>query len=687
MMKKLKYSSILLWLLILVVAVAAVYFRLKGIGKWPLTIDEYYIIKSSENILKYGLPKWDSGGYYMRGLPQQYLTALLLFLGLKAEIAGRVIPFTTNLIAIPGLYLLARKVASNKLALVVVIIFSLSVWEIEFARFARMYSFFQTIFIWYLYFLIKYLFDKDQSSLKWIWTLSFFSIFVYEASIFLVLLNFIIIVWDKENYTINPNKFLEQIKFPSKLIFTTIIFLIAYLFLSFDFRTFGQTNLLPSDYLQNHSSVGLQNNFRFPVLLIFALPSEYIWSFLFMILVVLNIWMLLKVFRYESSYQKKISVTIIALLSLLNLIGVALAFLAIFFLLNWFDKKDFKLWENNIDGHHKIKYFLSRFFNILIIVLLINFLYWILFAIWSESWYSLFTKAEISGNLSALKVMIKEAVNYPYFYETYALFRDTIPTATYITVALIAITLMISIVSSSKYNFRYKRFVLFTFIFLVISQNILNLTYFDTRYFFFLFPVTLLIVVIGVESIVDSLISRPKINYIVFVTFSAVVLVMSEDFNLNHLVNIDSEEINFRKNFGLPLTVHYYPRYDIKTPAEIVNKEADSLDMIIINEQLPDFYLKRIDYIFRDANSAEFPGEAVLNGKKERWTNANLVYDYKKLHSLIDESNSTVWILLNSMWRFDEINELIQKYEPYLYYKGSDDKTLLFKISKVPSKV
>ena len=69
------------WNLLLISALTiGLFSRFYSIGKWPFTDDEFYIAKSIENILTYGLPKFECGGYYARGLIYQYLSAAgLLF--------------------------------------------------------------------------------------------------------------------------------------------------------------------------------------------------------------------------------------------------------------------------------------------------------------------------------------------------------------------------------------------------------------------------------------------------------------------------------------------------------------------------------------------------------------------------------------------------------------------------------
>ena len=218
---------------------------------------------------------------------------------------------------------------------------------------------------------------------------------------------------------------------------------------------------------------------------------------------------------------------------------------------------------------------------------------------------------------------------------------------------------------------------------LILAQNTLNLTYFDTRYFFFLYPLILLLSLISTERIINLFVKKGSTSKVVFVLAIIPILIISEDFEPKHLMNIDSKEINFRKNFRLPLVIHYYPRWDSKIPAELVNKESNKNDIIITNEYTSEFYLKRLDYIFRHYSEAEFSGISILNGNRERWTNAKLIYRYSDLHRKIDTSHHRTWLIINTtwVWAIPELDSLIEKYKPYLYTKSTDGRILLYKIT------
>lgn len=685
-----KANNIIFWSFIIITILAGLYFRLKGLGKWPLAVDEYYMVKSSENILKYGLPKWDVGGYYARGLPQQYLTALLLLIGLKAEFASRIIPVIANLLAIPGLYLLAKKVSGKTLAAALVFIFTFSLWEVEFARFARMYTLFQTLFIWYMYFFYKNILEGDDKAYKWLWILSFFSIFIYEGSIFLVVLNFFPIIWDKEKNTLNPFSFEIYKAKILRIVISICIFLIACIFLKFNFRTLYQENMLPPDivdYFKSFKSGGL---LRSPFLLLETLPLSNIWLLLFLIPLGINIFALYRILKSDSTIFTKISFFILLIFSLLNFLGLIIATCIIFILIGWLKPIDFKLIDSRkLDisseklARGKWEILPSNLFGNFLIVIPINFIFWLVFALNTNAWYKLFPNEKFLTTGSALKTIVKESINYPYFYETYVLFRETIPIITIIVLFLLTFLMIYIFMNYFQKEVFHYRFLLSLLLFLALTQNALNLTYFETRYFFFMYPLILLLILLSLERIINLINKRNYLKKFVFGFTLIAILIFSEDFQAKHLLKIDSAEINFRMNYSFPLTIHYYNRWDSETPAKIVNKESAKDDIIITNEQTCEFYLDRLDYIFRDYRWAEFPGESVLNGTKERWTNANLIYKYPDFDRMLDNNPKRIWLLINTTWALDELNSLVNKYEKYLYHKSIDGRILLFKIPKL----
>ena len=644
------------------------YFRLKGLGKWPFALDEYYIIRSVQNIFKYGLPQFDAGGYYSRGVLYQYLIAALWSAGLKAEFASRIIPVFTNLLAFPALYMLGKKVSGKTLSLILLIYFSFSLWEIEFARFARMYSPFQAIFVWYLYNFYLLLFENKKSAYNWMLALSFVSIFVYEASIFLVIMNFLPLLWDFENkkFSIgNLTRIFSKTNF-IKILTAIVIFLIAYLYLSFDFRTFNQTDLLPPELKDYFDNLPKLSKFRMPMVLLFTKSSGMLWLILKVLPALVIGLFIVYIFKDKNlTFENKFSLIAISFFALFNTYGLLIIFTVMFAMVNWLD----------------IKTFNKKLILRIIAVIGFTVLFWTIYAVFNTSWYEYFPRGKFTSTLAALKILWKQFLNYPNFYEMFVIFRNTLPKFTYLSILILFAGIIIAI---SKGEDRTKKFnfLFFVFTLLIFLVTFINTFYFDTRYFFFVFPLFLLLVFGSLQSTINFFIRNKSLQTVIFVVVSLFVAIISEDIGYDHLVNIDTARINFRKGFTKAEKIHYYPRWDSRSPSELVNKESHSDDVIITNDQICDFYLNRLDYIYKNYKSNDFRIESVEGGKRERWTNAKLIYTYKDFVERLFGSPKTKWLIINKMWGIKELEKLgfFEKIGPHLYYKSIDELTFLYKI-------
>src|SRR5690242_12601219 len=59
----------------------SLFVRFNGLGSRPLAVDEYFSATAVRYVLDKGVAEFPTGGYYLRGLPLQYLQAgsVLLF--------------------------------------------------------------------------------------------------------------------------------------------------------------------------------------------------------------------------------------------------------------------------------------------------------------------------------------------------------------------------------------------------------------------------------------------------------------------------------------------------------------------------------------------------------------------------------------------------------------------------------
>ncbi len=646
--------ALLCWVIISAAVLIGIYIRIKGIGTWPLALDEYYIIKSSENILKYGLPQFPNGGYYTRGILMQYLIAPLLTLGVKAEVAGRIFPLISNLIAIPALYLISKRVGNRLVATIAVVIFSLSIWEIEFARFARMYAPFQAIFLWYMYFALKDFENKNFSNYRWLLILSTISIFIYEGSLFLAVFNFV------------PFVVIKKIK-PKFLVWAILIFIFSAFMNTFDFRTICSNPIFPPEYLSlNQMGNNLPPVKLPPILLQFAFQNVISTVFSSVLLAVNFILTLRCIKSIENkNFWSISSILVLSILALFNQFGLMiLLFLILIF---W----------NFLDVHFSDKKTISN----LLLILIINLIFWYVFGLLTKNWQVLFSDFSSLSVWGITKKLLVGFFNYPDNYFTFINYFSTIPIITISSVvALISLFLFFS---TQKEKSGQIKFLFGAVIFLGLIATFPTLLYQETRYTFFLAPLVLALVLVSVNELTNLMNKKKIFSNIGFVLIVMAVFISSNDFNLYHLLNIDKQEVNYRMIYkDNHFRVHLYRRWDVLTPMQFVKNNLKKGDLIMINENSHEYYLPRVDYFNFDYKHHAFATLAVEGGRKERWSNAKLIYTEKDLINLIENRKTTIWFTVYpEFWLYDI--GFYERYKENLVCKGVDG---MIKVYKFPPK-
>lgn len=635
------------------IVILGVWIRLKGLGKWPLAVDEYYIVKSMENILKYGIPQFEAGGLYDRGLLYQYITSFLFLIGFETEFAARLIPVISSVLVIPPIYLLGKKISGPYVALIVTFLITFSLWEIEFARFARMYSPFQAAFVWYIYFLYKVIIEKNEKSWKWLFTFSLLAIFIYEGSVFLLALNFLPFLVDR------------RIKIKQFTI-SSILILLTYFYIRIDFRSIGSSELLPQIAKEYHLSLPSSGGLiKLPPLLINYVFDGVISGTFFILILVITIYSLIKIFRNNKSIFKTLLFSLLFILTLLNQFGLAAFVGILLLLLNWID--DYK--NKSIVVYS-------------ILTILLHLSFWTIFSVWNNTWYAIYSDFEPSTLLQVLKRVFVLFFNYPGTYSTFWMYYVTIPNLTFIVFVLLLFGLFLTLqeVATKNKSCRFLYLVLI-FTFLIVTYLVPGI---ETRYTFFLYPVALLLLVISIKSLSSFLFSKNHMQYIFVGVTLITLLYFSEDHKLMHTLNIDDEKYNFRTEYNERLKRHYYRRYDIKTPAEFVNNNIKDSDVVLINEMVLEYYLKKIDYIFIDYQSRRFPILSTHQGEKERWTNADLIYSKSSLMDFLQSSNKEIWFIVHKLPYIQQPLldiEFYKNFKDYLVFQSLDEMVNVYKIT------
>ena len=535
-------NEIITLVIICLSVILGFYFRIKGLSYGGFSSsDEYYMAKSIRNILKYGIPHFKLGGYYDRGLIYQYMGAFLLTLGVKEVFALRIIPLIFNMLALPAVYMLGKKSGNKIVAISILVLFCFSAWEVEFARLARYYAPFQMIFIWYILFLYKMIIEKDIRAFKWMLILSAASIFMYEGSIFLILLNFLPFILRKESFNW------------TRILLSVGIFLITFIYLRFDFWHMGVIDYLPTDvkFIKEGSFLPID----IPYLFITTFPN-LLWYILFSIPIILFMIYGFYLYRAPDDLRSRIIFSLLAFLSLFNLFATAVILIIILYLIKWIRFQDIK----------------SKNFYLLISVMFFNFIFYLIYGLTTTTWLKFFPE-ESSITINKIFWVF---INYPNFYEKIARpWFFGMPALTFIFLLFIGISFIITLYKSrfEKNNEIKGADILLAILILIVSiVASLKMPYNDTRYTFFIYPLFMLVFLLSVNKISEIISKRKKYHYAIYFFVLAFFVIFSSDYSINHLVNIDTKEIHFRTIYNHKRATIYFFRNDYVTPAEVINK-------------------------------------------------------------------------------------------------------------------
>jgi hypothetical protein len=585
-------------LLILAIGAAAagLYGRFKGLGTWPLGVDEFYISRSIDNILSSGVPRFSCGGYYTRGLAYQYLVAAMRIVGGTPEFDGRLIAAICSLAMLPAAYLVGRRFAGSQGALVCVILLAVSVWEIEMARFARMYAPFQAVFAWYTVCFINYVTEKKLATLYAMAALSLLGVLTWEGGVLLGVANILAVV------------LIHQQGRPSaasmRRIGALFILLVLLFLASRDLRGFAPPPSLaaPEDSAAVGGTAGawlmplaahpLRACLLLLPLALLGASAPWIWS-------------------YRSRWLSAAALLAVAAAAIVHLFVLAAGALLIAQLAGLVRTRDC---------------FRGRaiFFPLALLGLLIG--WWIVLSPgtpWSR------------GAFGAL-------FGFPDLYDE--IVRPWGRTLPILSVG-IAATLAYWIVQCCRdgYVQRDLAALLCLIVTLVLAVGGAGTDRLETRYTFFLYPILIILAV----SALLRLAAYTRVPGSVALFLPMVCFAGTEDFAPRHIAQIDSAKVNFRVDMSLALKAHYYPRDDMRRAAQWLSQNTSSGDVVLTGIPNLAEYDARIDYFYMTLDDERYDTYACADGKTERWSNLQLLYGEEALQPLL-HSGGRVFLAMYS---------------------------------------
>lgn len=617
-----------------------VFLRLYGLGRWDLAVDEYYLSKSIISIAENGLPSFPGGGYYIRGLLQQYLSVPIYILTGSMEWSVRIFPAICNILAFPAVYLIGLKLRGPTVAFVCLLLFGLSLWEIEFARFGRMYAPFQALFLWQVYLAIKYIDSESKKFLMGIFTICFFSIFVYEGAIFSILLAFLVLLIRKPDTAVYYR-------------YLFIFFLItgAFFLLNFiDFRQAASTVALGID------EPGTSAPLYLPILLISNISFTFLNIFLLLVGLIGTAWMIILHLKKNPDVHQNPMQLILLCLYIVGLLTNQ-------FLLSIMILSSALLLDSSRYNYGKIFSFL--FSPILLLT-------WIWLFVWcTTSINSTDISFDEFVDASKSTPQLFTAVIWPWIrsmpFHAITLFTSFIGLSIYL------------IVFDYAFKNQVLRIMVALTILLFAATSSINTLYSTTRYTFYLYPLLLIFFSICIYDVCRA-IRETRVFYITFISILGAFIVFSEIYDLQHLMNISSKTYNYRIPYDLSREDLYYSRDDFRSPAEFVNQNARPGDTIVTSVTVTDYYLDSVTYTYLGKNYVQ--GVLGCGGGCYIWNKTPIVHKLDQIAELINSSQQDLWILsLSSRNKFrPDIGEFLDNnYSKNKVYSNLDDSVDVFR--------
>jgi hypothetical protein len=626
-------TSAVRWLLLvlgLAAAAAGLYGRFKGIGIWPLGVDEFYISRSIDHVLQTGLPRFPCGNFYTRGLLYQYVVAGLRLLGWSPEFAGRFVAGIASLLVLPAAYRLGRRMEGSSAGWLAVIILLLSIWEIEMARFARMYTPFQAVFAWYLVAYLRYTVDRHAPALRWMVVLSVLGVLTWEGGALLGVANILAVL------VMHKNGRLEAADW--RRLAGLGLLLVLLVLATRDLRGFAQappTAGAPESEPEHASkwlqlaSVWLAPLWRHPgwcVGLLLPLPF------------------LVPAARWIASYRDRwlaaASLCLALAAAAAHLFLVSGAVLLLMLLLRLAD------WRELSDRRSRHFWWAMGGFL----------LFWIVCTALS---FAEQAAPGASGHAAGMAAEVLHRVaGFPDVYDEIA--RPWGRTLPILSVEIAAALLYLAwsrIRTAPPAGTDPAAVLLSVIIVLALAIGVTDTDRLETRYTFFLYPLLVVLGVCAVLEVARRAAGRTPAaagagSRVVRAVITACVPLLcfgaTEDFQPRHILEVDSAKVNFRIGMSAAQAAHYYPRNDVRGAARWLAEHAQPGDVVISGIPSLDQYDHRLDYFYLDEADDRYEAYVCPDNRTERWSNLPVLYTGEALKPIVASGRPVFAVLYAS---------------------------------------
>jgi hypothetical protein len=634
------------WILALFAVAVGLWARFAGLWHRPLAVDEYYFLLSTRSILADWLPDLPGGGYYVRGILIQYLTAGAIALTSDPMLGLRIVPTLFGLGCVALAFVYGSQVGGRGVGLCLAAVILLSSWEVEFSLFGRMYAPLQ---FFSLLFLVGYAWTLDGRG-GWRRYLApvalLLGIGTHSLALLLVPFVFIPALLPDRLERLGGRKSLALYGLAACAV-AAFCFWWEFGFAS-DLRTWGVTDAFPPDYQTAPAPPGRSGRWVVPVFPFWPL-SESLLQKLGLLLgttgvVALGLVALRRVRDEVGSAHVFVAAAVVAALLhqllLAGLLGVVVV------------------------AHYRSELMEKRALVVGLGLAASIAAAWLAFA--ALSTYGLGDRSWIAqaGERVFSRALYRTFFAWPDLWNpTLAPWLETVP----LLAALLLLSILVSILASARWGaaertttaVRHPGFVILC---MAVMFGVLNQQYHETRYWFFLYPAMIAAMLLAAQRAAESLpgvcdwAARHGLRAGALGLVAALTLFsLTDDFNPLHLVRITTSDVRYRVNAFQRYETQWYSREDTETPADFVNERVSvtSAEASVIVADVPQasYYLHMSHAVFYPRNSDRFPNVTRSQGTVDFWSGQRLLSTDDELRRYTSQS-SVVWVLRRAEERF-----------------------------------
>jgi hypothetical protein len=645
------------WLALAGVILLGVWARFASLHAASLAADEYYLLQSANNILKFGLPQFECGGYYTRGLLHQYLSASFMLLGLESgEAAIRLPSVLSSLVALAGAFFLARHVAGWRVACLLVMLLSVSLWEVEFARFGRMYALFQAITVVYALVTLKYL-EGESRQFWWMAALGILGVLSHEGGLLLVVFTLIAVFARPQGVS-------------GRHAAVALVMLLAGVKMQVtDFRFLGVEQPYSPQLLATAANPdSTWGPFELPTL--FPVPLPLAIASLLIAIAMSAIVSRAYVREHPPGVFRKALVWGASMGIFLACVAhqwlLSATLLAIAVSLRLFSAR--VLISANL--RHALLLFALIYLGLLFGALL----------------YVQPPTGSAPNLWDGLVHVSQVALRYPDFYgKVFLPWGHVLPLLGVLILVVTGCAWLLAALSPAESQEERRYLILSGLTLTLLCGAVLaRQPYTATRYTFFIYPLLLLLLLQGAVLISRRLFKDARAPVAALVVVVACFL-MSNDFHWTHLTHIGDRQFIYRLGYNRWMQEHLYRHWDFRSVGAVLDARAGPQDLVIATAYpVMPYYSKRLDFVYLDRSSKRIWVVSACGGRKDLWSNLPLKFDPDELMATVTQSTVPVWIVVTTA-RFPAQRpverELLTRFASAEVFRSVDGNLALLRIA------